>query len=110
MPLEVLLQTRFVPGGFPLFTLGHAVLFASAGILLAPLAGRAWMDLLLLALASETLQRFVPGRGPGIDDVLVDWSGLLLAALLLGILRLAQRHGLFSQQKGVSEDVSGLGK
>ena len=108
--LEELLRTEFGGKGFGVFTLGHAGLFALAALLLTPGSRRAWMDLVLLALATESLQRFVPGRGPGLDDVLVDWSGLLLASLLLAALRFAQRHGLLPQQQGIGEDVAGLRK
>lgn len=98
---EALLSTPFPVGGFSLFSFGHAVLFASAGLFLAPLAQGArqgWLDLMLLGVATETLQTFVPGRGPGLMDVALDWSGLLVAALLLLFFGVAQRVGLFAKQ------------
>lgn len=81
-----LLRVPFPVGGFPLFSFGHAALFAAAGFCLLPLRRHAWIDLLLLALATETLQIFVPGRGPGLRDVMIDWSGLLLAVVTWRLL------------------------
>jgi VanZ family protein len=49
---------------------------------------------MLLGVATETLQIFVPGRGPGVTDVALDWSGLLAAALLLFFFGVSQRVGL----------------
>jgi hypothetical protein len=82
-------------GGFYIFTLGHAVLFAGAAFFLGQVSHRAWGDLLMLGVTTETLQIFVPGRGPGLSDIAVDWGGILLAALLLLLARLVQRIGLF---------------
>jgi hypothetical protein len=94
---EALLRTAFPIGGFSLFSFGHAGLFASAGLFLvplAPIARQGWLDLMLLGVATETLQIFVPGRGPGVTDVALDWSGLLAAALLLFFFGVSQRVGL----------------
>ena len=41
---------------------------------------------LFLALLTEFIQRFVPGRSGEILDVLIDFSGYLLAVLILGII------------------------
>lgn len=95
---EQLLNSVFPNGGFALFSLGHFVIFAAAGLFMGFCSQRAWVDLILLALVTETLQIFVPGRGPGLSDVLIDWSGLALAALLLFCIRRAYSVGLFSQQ------------
>ena len=42
---------------------------------------------LLVACVDETIQIFVPGRGPGILDVVIDFSGVLLGLLLLQLIR-----------------------
>lgn len=100
-----MMEAPFPRGGLPLFTLLHCLLFAQATVLLGLLCGwRCLPDLLLLAILSETLQIFVPGRGPGLSDAMVDWSGVLLGSLLLellsrsGLLVVAQRKGLLLQQ------------
>ena len=57
---------------------------------------RAWGVAVLYAISDEIHQAFVPGRGPGVGDVLIDASGALcgvLAVLLLArlVLRKAKR-------------------
>ena len=42
---------------------------------------------MLLGLTTEALQVFVPGRGPGFYDMLVDWSGVLCGLVLSWGLR-----------------------
>jgi len=117
--LEALLTSAFPLGGFSLFTVLHAVLFAVAGTTLglaaAPSRSGVWAshgsgadevsthgevlsDLLLLGAVTETLQLFVPGRGPGIYDMLVDWSGVAVAAVLVLLLRRSQRVGLLLEK------------
>jgi hypothetical protein len=109
LPLADLLLQVFPAGnGFGIFTNMHTLLFAIATLLLSLVHRGAWRDMLLLAPLSETLQIFVPGRGPGISDVLVDWEGVLAACLLLAILRRSQRIRLFLQQQGIDEDVTRL--
>jgi VanZ family protein len=76
------------------FTVLHAVLFALAAFLLGRAREGAWLDLLLLGAVTETLQFFVPGRGPGVSDMLVDWSGVALGTALLFALRRRQGEGL----------------
>jgi hypothetical protein len=105
--LATLLATPFPVGDFAFFTTMHAVLFALAALLLGLARGyEAWIDLLLLGAATETLQRFVPGRGPGISDMLVDWSGIAIGALLVVLLRRSQRIGLFLKKQGIDEDAA----
>lgn len=96
--LDGLLVSAFPVGGFSIFTLLHAVLFALAATALM-LAGRqALPDLLLLGVVTETLQVFVPGRGPGVDDLLIDWSGVAAAAALVFLLRRSDRIRLLLQE------------
>ena len=87
----------------------HAVLFALAALFLGLARGReAWVDLLFLGAATETLQRFVPGRGPGVSDMLVDWLGIAIGALLVVLLRRSERVGLFLEKQGIDEDACRL--
>lgn len=92
-----LLSDPFPTGGFSLFTFGHLVLFAGATLFLGYYRREAVLDMLLLGCATETLQMFVPGRGPGVADMLIDWSGVLLAVLLLLVVRSAHGVGLFAK-------------
>ena len=87
LPAAELLRLPFPIGGFPVFTCLHALLFGLASLLLGLARRRAWQDLMLLGLATEALQVFVPGRGPGFHDMLVDWSGVLCGLVLSRVLR-----------------------
>lgn len=89
--MGALLTVPFPLGGFSLFTFLHGVLFCGATILLGLTRRYAWVDILLLAPITETLQLFVPGRGPGISDMLVDWYGVGVAVALVFLLRRSQR-------------------
>lgn len=96
--------------GFAAFSIMHAVFFANATIwfgLLRP--RRVFIDMLLLALVTETLQIFVPGRGPGLSDSMIDLVGVAVAALVLFLLRRSLRVRLLLQDEDISEDVSRLG-
>ena len=69
--------------------LAHFSEFTSLGLLLtwlfAMLGRKPWLSLLCgfpAACLDETIQYFVPGRGPGIRDVGIDFSGVLLGVLL----------------------------
>jgi hypothetical protein len=84
----------FPVGGFSLFTLGHALLFALATLLLAGRRAWGWLDLVGLGATTEILQIYVPGRGPGLSDALVDWQGVAVAMLLLFVVRRIQRVSL----------------
>lgn len=81
-------------GGGLLRKLAHFCEFCTLGMLLAWLFGmrcRTWLrrkGLPLLcgiaaACADETIQRFVPGRGPSLRDVGIDTAGVILGILLL---------------------------
>ena len=77
-------------GGGLIRKLAHLTEFACLGALLAWLRGMLqWKrgTALLLGIAAactdETIQRFVPGRGPSVWDVLIDSSGVLMGILLL---------------------------
>lgn len=80
-------------GGGLIRKLAHVTEFTCLGALLAWLSGmlqRSKGSALLLGIAAacvdETIQRFVPDRGPSLWDVLIDSSGVLLgiALVLLG--------------------------
>ncbi|GEM_PF-5772430 len=107
-PVEELLLLAFPIGGFSIFTYLHAVFFAGAAFFLGLCYRQAWTDLLLLAMVTEMLQVFVPGRGPGVSDMLVDWSGVALGTLLVVLLRRSQRVRLFLQQQGVDKNAPGF--
>ena len=70
--------------------LAHFTEFACLGALLAWLLGMLQKKLLLalpcgflIACVDETIQRFVPDRGPAFRDVLIDTSGVLVGIGLL---------------------------
>ncbi|WOJ94085.1 VanZ family protein [Congregibacter variabilis] len=93
--MQALLQTQFPLGGFSIFTFLHAVLFCGATFFLGLARRHAWWDMVMLAPMTETMQLFVPGRGPGTRDMLVDWCGVALALLLVVLLRRSQRVRTF---------------
>lgn len=95
--MSALLQEPFPLGGFSLFTYMHAVLFCGATLLLGLTRRYAWVDMLLLAPITETLQLFVPGRGPGTSDMFVDWFGVSIAVVLIFSLRRSHRVRAFLQ-------------
>lgn len=75
--------------------LAHFAEFACLGVLLgwlfAMLTEKPWRYLLpgmgcglLAACLDEMLQQFSPGRAPGLGDVLIDLTGVLLGLALLG--------------------------
>jgi hypothetical protein len=73
--------------GVPWSAFAHCTLFAL--ICLCPVYGngragvvRAVMVAVALALLTETLQRFVPGRNPQVRDVFIDLAGTTIALLL----------------------------
>ena len=98
LPAAELLRLPFPTGGLPIFTGLHALLFGLASLLLGLAQRRAWQDLMLLGLATEALQYFVPGRGPGLQDVLVDWIGVFCGLGLVVLLRHSGRISLLLQE------------
>lgn len=98
LALEDVLQQPFPTPGFGIFTQMHAVFFCATTLLLGLLSRQAITEMLLLAVTTETLQIFVPGRGPGLSDVLVDASGIVIAAMLLLALWRSQRIRAFLQE------------
>lgn len=88
---------RRIPAGSGIVRkLAHAVEFAGLGIWLRWLFGmlckkrQGYLLLplavgVLCACADEVIQMFVPGRGPGVRDVLIDTGGVVLGILLCGL-------------------------
>ena len=80
-----------VPGGGGLLRkLAHFTEFATLGLCLCWLMGMlrrhtglAWIFGVAAACVDETIQRFVPGRGPSIRDVAIDSCGVAVGILLL---------------------------
>ena len=79
-------------GSAVLRKIAHFAEFAALGFLLAWLFAllrkRIWLALFFgtaAACLDETIQMFVPGRGPGILDVAIDTCGVLAGILLLRI-------------------------
>ena len=88
-------------GGGRLRKLAHFTEFTALGLLLGWLFGmlkkkQAWPMLCGISAAcmDETIQRFVPGRGPSIKDVCIDSCGVLtgLILLYLGHTYLKRKH------------------
>lgn len=77
-------------GGLPLRKLAHFTEFAALGTLLSwrfgmqnKAKGLAWVCGTAAACVDETIQVFVPDRGPSIWDVLLDSCGVASGMLLL---------------------------
>ena len=89
--LEQLLHIhRTSPGRGLLRKLAHFGEFAALGMLLTWRMGMQkkpfWLAQLLGSLAAcvdETIQCFVPGRGPGLRDVCIDSSGVLTGMIVM---------------------------
>lgn len=78
--------------GFLVRKLAHFTEFTALGMCLCWLFGMLGKGRLLPFLCGaaaagvdETIQIFVPGRGPGIRDVCIDSSGVLLGVILLSL-------------------------
>lgn len=96
-----------IPGGSPdpelshilLRKLGHFTEFTCLGVILGWIMDRKnrpwWLAMGLGSLAGcadETIQIFVPERGPAVTDALIDASGVLFGIFLLrAVLRLRKR-------------------
>ena len=77
------------PGGL-LRKLAHFTEFTGLGMLLCwgfGMAGKGWKPAFLWGAAAactdETIQMFVPDRGPGIRDVCIDSAGVLTGIVLI---------------------------
>ncbi|MDO5544276.1 MAG: VanZ family protein [Eubacteriales bacterium] len=77
-------------GGFLVRKLAHFTEFTMLGLCLCWLFGMLGKGKLLpflcgaaAACVDETIQIFVPGRGPGVRDVCIDSCGVLLGVILL---------------------------
>lgn len=77
-------------GGFLLRKLAHFTEFTALGLCLCWLFGMLGKGRLLpflcgaaAACVDETIQIFVPGRGPSVRDVCIDSCGVLLGVILL---------------------------
>lgn len=98
--------SRFLPmgktrssGGFLVRKLAHLTEFAALGAclgwLFAMLQKKMYLPFLLgvaAACMDETIQTFVPGRGPGIRDVCIDSVGVLTGIVLLHLGYICFRH------------------
>ena len=89
--------------------LAHFTEFACLGCLLcwlfAMLKKPVWMALpcgVLVAAADETIQMFVPDRGPSLRDVAIDSSGVALGMILLFVGYAYIKR----KRKQVTEDIS----
>ena len=94
-----ILEVIFLPseqedngGGFLLRKLAHFTEFAALGVLLSWLFGmlkkgkqHPFVCGTLAACMDETIQMFVPERGPGISDALIDCGGVLTGMILLNL-------------------------
>jgi hypothetical protein len=96
--LQTLLEMSAPEHGFGMFTLLHAVLFFCTTFCIALVRRDFLSAMTLLAVTTETLQIYVPGRGPGLSDVAVDLFGVGSAALLLVLLGGPQRVRLLLKQ------------
>ena len=81
--------------------LGHFTEFTCLGLCFAWLVGmlkkHPWLGLtggFLVACIDETIQRFVPDRGPSFFDVMIDTAGVTV-----GIILLLVGHAVFSKRK-----------
>jgi VanZ family protein len=81
--------------------LGHFTEFSCLGLWLAWLSGMLKKHPLiglaggfLVACVDETIQRFVPDRGPSFFDVLIDTAGVSVGIILLFV-----GHAVFSNRK-----------
>ena len=87
-------------GGGLLRKLAHFTEFALLGLLLSRLVRlmqkKDWYPLPLgvaAACVDETIQRFVPGRGPSLRDVGIDSCGVLVGMVLMYTAYLLKRKG-----------------
>jgi len=81
-----------LPGGGMLRKIAHFTEFLGLGMCLAWLHGmlgkgkfRPFLWGVLAASVDETIQRFVPDRGPSVRDVCIDSAGVLTGIILLWI-------------------------
>lgn len=87
-------------GGFLVRKMAHFTEFAALGMCLGWLCAMLNKGKILpffsgaaAACVDETIQRFVPGRGPGIRDVCIDAAGVLTGLALLYLF-----HGLHTRK------------
>lgn len=95
-----------VSSGFPLRKLAHFTEFAALGMTLKWLfamlqknRGYALLCGVLAAAADETIQIFVPDRGPSVRDVTLDSCGVLTGMILLYL-----GHSYFMKRKNRRKD------
>jgi len=97
--------------------IAHFTEFCSLGLLLGWLfrmtAKKKWCHSLLplalgaaVACIDETIQIFVPGRGPGLRDVAIDSAGVLLGVLLLSWLAYRQQKKHEKAEQGGQDGQS----
>lgn len=99
------------PGGGGLIRkLAHFTEFTCLGICLSQLlrikCNKQWKNILLPSLfgvaaaaIDETIQRFVPNRGPGIKDVLLDSAGVITGVIIVTMI-----YRFKSKKQSVLED------
>ncbi len=105
--LSFLPQGPDSPGGSGLLRkLAHFTEFAALGLCLGwryGMLGKGWKKPVLLGILAacidETIQAFVPGRGPGLRDVCIDAGGVLTGMMILYL-----GHTYFQQKKANHTD------
>lgn len=80
--------------------IAHFTEFCTLGVLLSWMAGmlrqEKWVLMPIIAgvavaCIDETIQCFIPGRGPGVLDVLIDAAGVVLGVMLIWLIK-AKKH------------------
>lgn len=85
--------------------LAHFTEFACLGLLLSwlvrMLLQRKWQHILIplaagmaVAALDETIQLFVPGRGPAIKDVGIDTAGVLLGVVIISLIQVCKHKNI----------------
>ena len=111
------LLASLFPGGLDQPEAGHGLLrklahfteFCTLGMLFswlyAMLTKKPWQKLVfpflcgvLAACVDETIQRFVPGRGPGIKDVGIDTLGVTLGIVIIYFIR-KKKHSKYLEEQ-----------
>lgn len=112
------IPTQSPSGGHGLLRkLAHFGEFCCLGILLSwllrMLQNKAWMHYAVplfagfaVACIDETIQYFVPDRGPGLRDVLIDTSGATVGIIVISVciwLRIRKQEKIFKKQESMKQ-------